>query len=130
MEVDGMSNEHAAHEKAIGVGEAASPTHAHEGHDHRAPHHGPAPGASTPKPRAPHHDHDGHPHPGAAHQGGRVEAADGHDGHHHPGHGGHAGHGGHGGHDKHAGHDPEQFRRKFWLSLALTLPIVATSHMV
>lgn len=42
--------------------------------------------------------------------------------------GGHAGHGG--GHDKHAGHDPEQFRRKFWLSLALTVPIVATSHMV
>ncbi|MFJ8580954.1 heavy metal translocating P-type ATPase [Micromonospora sp. NPDC093277] len=30
----------------------------------------------------------------------------------------------------HAGHDPEQFRRKFWLSLALTVPIVATSHMV
>nr|WP_030504342.1 heavy metal translocating P-type ATPase [Micromonospora purpureochromogenes] len=42
---------------------------------------------------------------------------------------GHHGHGG-GEHDKHAGHDPEQFRRKFWLSLALTLPIVATSHMV
>ncbi|SCG66731.1 heavy metal translocating P-type ATPase [Micromonospora inositola] len=50
-----------------------------------------------------------------------------------PGHqdaaaGGQHGHGG--GHDKHAGHDPEQFRRKFWLSLVLTLPIVATSHMV
>ncbi|SBT67247.1 Cu2+-exporting ATPase [Micromonospora sediminicola] len=43
-------------------------------------------------------------------------------------HGGHAAHGG--GHDKHAGHDPEQFRRRFWLSLALTVPIVATSHMV
>ncbi|MFE9955242.1 heavy metal translocating P-type ATPase [Micromonospora sp. NPDC005299] len=40
-------------------------------------------------------------------------------------------HGHHGaGHDKHAGHDPEQFRRKFWLSLALTVPIVLTSHMV
>jgi len=39
-------------------------------------------------------------------------------------------HQGHQGHDKHAGHDPEQFRRKFWLSLALTLPIVATSEMV
>src|SRR5215472_4628090 len=33
-------------------------------------------------------------------------------------------------HDKHAGHDPEQFRRKFWLSLALTIPIVVTSDMV
>lgn len=36
----------------------------------------------------------------------------------------------HGGHDKHAGHDPEAFRRKFWLSLALTVPIVVTSDMV
>jgi Cu2+-exporting ATPase len=43
---------------------------------------------------------------------------------------GNGAHGGHQGHDKHAGHDPEQFRRKFWLSLALTLPIVATSEMV
>ncbi|MFD6680730.1 heavy metal translocating P-type ATPase [Micromonospora parva] len=39
-------------------------------------------------------------------------------------------HGGHGGHDKHAGHDPEAFRRKFWLTLVLTVPIVVTSHMV
>ncbi|MFI2713947.1 heavy metal translocating P-type ATPase [Micromonospora sp. NPDC018662] len=31
---------------------------------------------------------------------------------------------------QHAGHDPERFRRRFWLSLALTVPIVATSHMV
>ena len=33
-------------------------------------------------------------------------------------------------HDKHAGHDPEMFRRRFWLSLALTIPIVVTSEMV
>ena len=33
-------------------------------------------------------------------------------------------------HDKHAGHDPEMFRRKFWLSLALTVPVVLTSEMV
>src|SRR4051794_4483709 len=33
-------------------------------------------------------------------------------------------------HDTHAGHDPEQFRRKFWLSLVLTVPIVLTSHLV
>jgi Cu2+-exporting ATPase len=56
-------------------------------------------------------------------------------GHGHAGHGvdaGHAtgGHGGHGGHDKHAGHDPEMFRRKFWLSLVLTVPVVITSEMV
>jgi Cu2+-exporting ATPase len=47
-------------------------------------------------------------------------------------HNAHAGHDmdAHGGHDKHAGHDPEAFRRKFWLSLVLTVPIVVTSHMV
>jgi Cu2+-exporting ATPase len=55
--------------------------------------------------------------------GGNLDAA-GHD--HHAA----IGPGGHGGHDKHAGHDPEMFRRKFWLSLALTVPIVLTSHMV
>lgn len=36
----------------------------------------------------------------------------------------------HGEHGGHAGHDPEIFRRKFWLSLALTVPIVVTSEMV
>ena len=34
------------------------------------------------------------------------------------------------GHDKHAGHDPEKFRRRFWLTLALTIPVVVTSDMV
>ncbi len=42
----------------------------------------------------------------------------------------HGGHGAHQDHDKHAGHDPEMFRRRFWLSFVLTLPIVVTSHMV
>ena len=41
-------------------------------------------------------------------------------------------HGGHdkGRHDKHAGHDPGMFRDRFWLSLALTLPVVFYSSMV
>ena len=30
----------------------------------------------------------------------------------------------HSGNDKHAGHNPEMFRKKFWLSLILTLPVV------
>jgi Cu2+-exporting ATPase len=42
----------------------------------------------------------------------------------------HGGHHGDQGHDKHAGHDPEMFRRRFWLSLALTVPVVVTSPMV
>jgi Cu2+-exporting ATPase len=42
------------------------------------------------------------------------------------------GHGDHatGGHDKHAGHSVAMFRDKFWLSLALTIPIVLLSHDV
>jgi Cu2+-exporting ATPase len=38
----------------------------------------------------------------------------------------HAGHGGHAGHGDHAA----LFRRKFWLSLALTIPVVIYSHML
>jgi Cu2+-exporting ATPase len=44
--------------------------------------------------------------------------------------GDHDGHQGAASHDKHAGHDPEAFRRRFWLSLALTIPLVVTSEMV
>ena len=43
-----------------------------------------------------------------------------------PGHGAHAGHEGHEGHGDHA----EMFRRRFWWSLLLTVPIVVTSPMV
>jgi Cu2+-exporting ATPase len=56
----------------------------------------------------------------------------------HAGHAGHAaastepvgGQRGHGGHDKHAGHDPDAFRRQFWIVLALTLPVVFWSAEV
>lgn len=33
-------------------------------------------------------------------------------------------------HDKHAGHSPEMFRKKFWLSLVLTLPVLVFSHTI
>ena len=39
------------------------------------------------------------------------------------------GRGSHGAHDKHAGHDPAMFRDRFWLTLALTFPVVYFSHM-
>src|SRR5580693_6069401 len=42
----------------------------------------------------------------------------------------HAGHkmsGMHGGHDRHAGHSVAMFRDKFWLSLALTVPVIVWS---
>ncbi|MCE7923016.1 MAG: copper-translocating P-type ATPase [Haliscomenobacteraceae bacterium CHB4] len=36
----------------------------------------------------------------------------------------------HGEHDKHKGHSVDGFRRKFWLSLALTVPILLLSDMI
>jgi Cu2+-exporting ATPase len=33
-------------------------------------------------------------------------------------------------HDKHAGHDPDAFRRQFWIILALTIPVVIWSEEV
>ena len=39
-------------------------------------------------------------------------------------------HGAQGGHDKHAGHSVAMFRDRFWLSLALTLPVVFYSEMI
>ena len=89
--------------------------------------------------KATQHGQDHH-HPGDEHHDGHPaqtvdHATHGGDAGHgqptgHDTHSGHADHGAHGGHDKHAGHDPEMFRQKFWLSLLLTLPIVATSQMV
>lgn len=51
------------------------------------------------------------------------------------GHGAHAGHDadpGHAGHDRHAGHGAhgEMFRRRFWVSLVLSIPVVVFSPMV
>jgi Cu2+-exporting ATPase len=43
----------------------------------------------------------------------------------------HAGHEpDHAGHGAHAGHHTDMFRRRFWWSLLLTVPLVVTSHMV
>ncbi|MDH3307932.1 MAG: copper-translocating P-type ATPase [Acidimicrobiia bacterium] len=70
----------------------------------------------------------------ADHQASRADARNDHDTHEpHAGHGDHgqaAGHDEHAGHDKHAGHDPAMFRDKFWLSLAMSIPIVYFSEMV
>jgi P-type Cu2+ transporter len=37
---------------------------------------------------------------------------------------------GHAAHNKHAGHDPDVFRRQFWIVLALTIPVVIWSEEV
>jgi len=50
----------------------------------------------------------------------------------HASHGDHKDHGSHGDHKDHGSHGDHAalFRRKFWLSLALTVPVVAYSHML
>lgn len=50
--------------------------------------------------------------------------------HEHSGHDAHAGRDAHSGHDAHAGHSVGMFRRKFWVSLALTVPTVVWGHML
>lgn len=51
-------------------------------------------------------------------------------------HGDHGGHeddgsdGDHGGHGGHGHHSPEMFRRRFWLSLLLTIPVLIYSHHI
>ncbi|MGH9259040.1 MAG: heavy metal translocating P-type ATPase, partial [Acidimicrobiales bacterium] len=59
-----------------------------------------------------HHHADHGPHPARAR---RPEAP--------PPPGGHGAHGGH-------AHHVADFRRRFWVSLALTIPVLATSHMI
>jgi len=66
--------------------------------------------ASVPELVEGHHDHAHHDH------GASAGSATGHDHHDH-----------HAGHD-HSHHDPAQFRRKFWLSLVLTVPTLVFSH--
>lgn len=49
----------------------------------------------------------------------------------HPPEHGHGSHDTHeGGHDKHSGHSVAMFRDKFWISLALTIPVVVWGHML
>jgi P-type Cu2+ transporter len=61
----------------------------------------------------PHAGHGTDPHAGHKTPGGPVKApAD------------------HRGHDRHEGHSPEMFRNKFWLSLALTIPVVFWSEHI
>ncbi len=74
------------------------------------------------------HQHTGHEHAG------HVSEATSHAGHEPAGHG-HAGHGhsdggGHGEHHDHHAHMVADFRKRFWVSLALTLPILLLSPLI
>ena len=65
------------------------------------------------RPTAMQPDHTNHGHPALGHEAERGS---------HP-------HGEHGGHGDHAHHDPAQFRDRFWVTLALTIPVVFFSEM-
>jgi P-type Cu2+ transporter len=103
-----------------------SETHTnHGGHAENAP----APTASTVTPEGMGHEemaHDAMEHHVVQ---GEHEHHDSHGEHNahgtHGGHGAHGGHGGHGGHGDHVA----QFRRLFWIMLALAIPVVGFSHM-
>ena len=73
---------------------------------------------------------DRHPHHGDTHVD--PEAHDHHTSHRaHENHGDHAGHAGHADQPGHAGHGDHvaQFRRLFWIMLALAVPVVGLSTM-
>jgi len=72
-----------------------------------------------------HHIHSGHT--GDEHHNHNAHEHSKHSEHQHHNHGGHE-HGG--GHDKHHGHSIVEFRKRFWISLALTIPISYLSMMI
>jgi Cu2+-exporting ATPase len=71
-------------------------------------------------------DHAGHDEHEAMH---KHEAMH-HKGDSHDEHAGHEGHGGHAGHSGHHAHMVADFRKRFWISLVLTVPILLLSPMI
>ncbi|NOX36776.1 MAG: copper-translocating P-type ATPase [Calditrichaeota bacterium] len=128
-------HQHDDHHKHHGEHKSEPPEHDHtQGHDHS--------GHS----KDTHHHHEqkaGEDHSQHAHTQGMEHAHHEHAGHakadhqkaQHGGHGGHGEHGGHGGdahkghHDHHA-HMIADFRKRFWISLVLTIPILLLAPMV
>jgi Cu2+-exporting ATPase len=88
----------------------------HQHHDHGHDH-----GVSTGSTSMSGDHHGGHDH-------GVSTGSTGMSGDHHGGHEHHAGHDAHAGHGDHSAHDPAIFRRKFWISLALTIPTLVFSE--
>ena len=121
------------HDHASGEHNAASHQEQHHG-GHAGMHHRPgravagAEGGAPAEPGYPKHPEL--PEPGRSASESVAAAAGPHA--HHAGHDMHAGHTqtDHAGHDKHAGHSVAMFRDKFWLSFALTIPILIWGHML
>jgi len=101
-----------AHEQAHDEHTHHAPAHEHGEHAHSQP--GTLQGQAMDHAAhgtAPHHDERAH----------HIE--------HEHAHGAHGGHGAHGAHVDHTGHE-EMFRRRFWVCLALTIPILLFSPML
>jgi Cu2+-exporting ATPase len=49
---------------------------------------------------------------------------------HHGAHTGHETYDAHAGHNKHAGHHTEDFLKRFWICLVITVPVLLLSHMI
>lgn len=72
-------------------------------------------------------------HTGHEEQTGHEENTQGkHNGHQEEssGHGENTGHEEHTGHEGHASHSPEMFRKRFWVTLLLTIPVLIYSHHI
>ena len=115
---------HGAHEEDVqhtasgAVGSHASEKDEHTPHGEHPHHHEPhGPSTEGPPSSAHAHAHASHDaHPSGAHED----------------HAGHGDHGGHAGHDHRAHHQAmvADFRRRFWVSLVLTIPIILTAPLV
>lgn len=105
-----------------------SPEHPAHGHD-----------AGAHAEHASHAEHAHSTHEAGVQTAAALEPASAHDAHgahgQHAAHDAHGGHGAHGantheGHDKHAGHSVEMFHRKFWGTLALSIPTLVWAPML
>jgi len=80
------------------------------------------------------HKHEHHEHQHEPQQKAPVHQHDHHSNEHMPmpaqGHEHHKEHDSTGGHDEHAGHHTMDFLKRFWLCIALTVPVLLLSHMI
>ncbi|MCD6352560.1 MAG: copper-translocating P-type ATPase [Armatimonadetes bacterium] len=121
-----------AHHPPHSPHEGHSPRQDHEEHEHPLAHRGHGTGSADAA-HAGHHGHQEHTHPGGhqVHEDEDMEASAGHAGHkEHEGHDARAGHGGHAAGSSHHPAMVADYRRRFWISLAITLPVLALSPML
>lgn len=98
----------------------------HDQHNHAAMHQSVA--ADQPAPRDEHAEHAGqHAHTAHSMQGDPSAHQNSPE---HSMHGGHNAHGEHGAHGGHVGHSEEMFKRPFWVSLVLTIPVLFYSELL